>query len=334
MCTCSIVICTCNRAADLAPTLAAVAVAVAASRHAAEVLVVDNGSTDGTAAVVAAAAAACPAVRHIREPTSGKGFAYNRGVREARGRVLLFTDDDVRPPAGWVDAMCDPILGGEADAVAGGVAIAPHLMRPWMTAGHRGSLFHTPDMTPGTAGELELVGANMAIGRHVFDVVPGFDPELGPGGLGFKDETLVGWQLRSAGLRVAGRPGVIVEHHFNPGRLGRAAFLARQAAHGRSDAYVRYHYFHNRVRAPAARAAGLRGHLWAWRLTHPRAVAATDRFDLREGELAYRWSVAAALAVEQRRPRNYLERGLHKVAGVPVSGRPVPSAPRPPERGT
>ena len=57
--------------------------------------------------------------RWLREPRSGKSRALNRGLREAKGEVLLFTDDDLRFPRQWIEPMMAPILAGEADAVAG-----------------------------------------------------------------------------------------------------------------------------------------------------------------------------------------------------------------------
>ena len=316
--TVSIIICTRNNAESLKHTLQCVAQCVSASRETAEIIVVDNGSTDTTREVVAGLSNSGSQLSYVSEPTVGQCFARNAGIGASKGRVLLFTDDDVRPAANWVDGMSLPITSGRADAVAGGISIAPHLLRPWMTAGHRASLFNSADM-PGKEGGPELVGANMAIGRHVFDAVPGFDPELGPGRLGFWDDALVGCQLLSLGMRLAGHPEVRVEHHFDPGRLGRRPFLTRVRAHGRSDAYVRYHYYHNRVKVPAPRAAILWLKLWAWRVFHPSVAWTSGAFDLREGRLAYDVHVAWALWQEQKRPRNYALKGVRKVNGVQVT---------------
>src|SRR5690349_1945599 len=71
-----------------------------------EVLVVDNGSTDATCAIVRAAARQWPGLRLV-EATDGVGPAYARNVgsRSATGRSLAFCDaDDVVAP-GWVAAM-------------------------------------------------------------------------------------------------------------------------------------------------------------------------------------------------------------------------------------
>jgi GT2 family glycosyltransferase len=66
--------------------------------------VVDDGSTDDTAAVVKRFAD----VRLIHQPNAGPAAARNRGVREATGSIIMFTDDDCVPAPDWIDAMLVP----------------------------------------------------------------------------------------------------------------------------------------------------------------------------------------------------------------------------------
>src|SRR5688572_15573077 len=203
----SILICTRDRADDLRQTLDAIGQVRVREEITAEVIVIDNASADQTSNVAnrAILANAIP-VRCVTESRPGKGYAYNRGMAAARGDVLLFTDDDVRPPTDWIEGMCGPILRGEADAVAGGVRLAPHLERPWLTDFLRVWVACTDGID--SDHPTSMVGANMAFSRKVLERVPAFDPELGPGALGFDDEAMFAWQLLEAGYRLLAAPDV------------------------------------------------------------------------------------------------------------------------------
>ncbi len=81
-----------------------------------EVIVVDNGSTDGTAAVVCRFAHAHPELQLqvVHEPRPGVSRARNRGARVARGKVLLFLDADSRLAPTMIPAVLGHLHRGEA----------------------------------------------------------------------------------------------------------------------------------------------------------------------------------------------------------------------------
>jgi glycosyltransferase involved in cell wall biosynthesis len=89
----SIIITTHNRAAALAQTLKNFAHIALPTGWSAELIVVDNASTDQTLAVVQNATYQKLSVRYLNEPRKGKGFALNTGIAAAKADIPLFTDD-------------------------------------------------------------------------------------------------------------------------------------------------------------------------------------------------------------------------------------------------
>jgi len=110
----SIVIPAYNEERRLPPTLGKIAAWLAAKGIAAEVLVVDDGSTDGTARVVAEAAASLPGLRLLSNGRNfGKGYSVRHGMREARGRVGLFTDADLSAPIEEAEKLLAALEGAD-----------------------------------------------------------------------------------------------------------------------------------------------------------------------------------------------------------------------------
>lgn len=239
----SVVICTRNRAEALQDTLRSLCSVQVPADWSVELIVVDNGSSDRTSDMLDTFDMPEIHVRICEEPRKGLSRARNKALRAARGKVILFTDDDVRLPRKWIEGMATPILSGDADAVAGGVELAPHLQRPWQ---HVDAWLATPLATTkalDSADPERLVGANMAIRKQVFDVIGGFDTNLGAGSkLGMGEETLLSHQIKHFGFRVMSAFDVAVEHHCGIERLSRESYLQAVAQIGRSQGYIDYHW--------------------------------------------------------------------------------------------
>lgn len=122
------IICTRNRAASLDRALQSAARLRIPTGLRWELLIIDNGSSDGTPAVVAAFADRLP-VRHVFEPEAGLSNARNRGVAEARGALICWTDDDVELDPEWLAAYNDAALKFPDAAFFGG-NITPSLEAP------------------------------------------------------------------------------------------------------------------------------------------------------------------------------------------------------------
>ncbi len=153
----------------------------------------------------------------------------------------------------------------------------------------------------------------MVFGRHVLARVPGFDEELGPGALGFHDETLFTLQLKEAGFKVRSRFDIAVEHHFDTTRLTRSGMLSLAERMGRSDAYLHYHWLHmERTRNPYwefRRSAGL----FARRLLALKSCYINHKIIDWEIERVKEIAYFQQFEHERRHPRNYEKRGLRKL---------------------
>jgi glycosyltransferase involved in cell wall biosynthesis len=297
------IVCTRNRATRLTQSLTSIQAAMDAEPSLrGELLVVDNDSTDDSPQVLASFADSDPRVRVIHEPMPGIGRARQRASASARGNVLLWTDDDIVVPPEWVRSMLSPILQGEADAVAGPVAMAEDLWRPWMTPDLAARYYaHVPDPPVVQPG---LIGANMAFTRELGDRIP-FDPELGTTRYPGAEDVLVYVQALEAGFRIRGTTEAQVRHHFDPSRLNIARLERLAEGRGRCDAYFYHHWLHVEHGFTALRVAK---HLAVWALSIARARG--NRYD--ERVLAARRSIAYHREMRRLRntPRRYPYRGV------------------------
>jgi glycosyltransferase involved in cell wall biosynthesis len=305
----SIIICTRNRAESLARTLESFNALELPAGAQVEIVLVDNGSSDSTAAVAKGAKLKKIELRYIYEGRKGKSHALNTGLAQAGGEVLLFTDDDVVPVKDWLERMYRPLLNREWDGVAGRVVLAEEVCRPWMTATYKGGLpfFDGPGEFP-----LEFIGANMGVHRSVLERVPGFDPEIGPGTLGLCEDTLFSLQLAEAGFRLQYLPDALVYHYPDQTRLLRRHILTNHRVFGACLAYLNYHWRHEDYSAPRFWYYWLTLKLAARRLVQP-----PPSLDV-EGTPRWEASYVAGIAryqqflIERKRPRNYAKRALTK----------------------
>jgi glycosyltransferase involved in cell wall biosynthesis len=210
-----------------------------------ELIVIDNGSSDETMTVVPEATRRFPfRVQLLSFARGAKSAALNYALPTAAGRYLVFTDDDLRFNEVWLQKLLAPLRTGQAEAVVGEIRLPPHLTRDWMEPTHRAML---AEVRPNDERH-QLVGANMAMSRECFNLVGAFDPALGPGALGLSEEVLLDRQIRSRGGRIQFAEGAVVEHHFDPKRLERPAWIRHAKASGSSNAYIFHHWNRGSVR--------------------------------------------------------------------------------------
>ena len=233
----TVLIATYNRAALLDETLTCLARMRVSPTLQWDAIVIDNNSSDDTRQVVERHIAHFPVrLRYLFEPAQGRSSALNAGIRQAEGRVLAFTDDDVRIADGWLDAATAPLVGPDASLAYTGGPVRPiwgATPPRWLDL-QRGDLWgtiaiqnHGSEMFVYEERRKVPLGANMAVRRDVFDRVGGFRPDLGRTGgrllLGQEVPELL-LRVRAAGLRGLYVPAMEVHHHIPARRLTRRYF--------------------------------------------------------------------------------------------------------------
>ncbi len=183
-----------------------------------EVLVLDNGSTDGTAEWLARAH---PEVRLVASPRNLGFCAGNvRLVEAAAGDAVALLNNDTRPEPGWLAALVAALAGAPADVAAVSGKIVDwegerlDFGRGVMTFdGHAFQLdFRRPLIqarVPEAGEELPFAcGGNMLVRRESFLAAGGFSPEY----FAYLEDVDLGWRLWSGGERVLFAPAAVVHH--------------------------------------------------------------------------------------------------------------------------
>ena len=297
----SLIICTRNRGKSLDLMLELLLAAVHDNDQLLEILVMDNGSSDETATTVVEYARRWGKVVYSNEPNKGLSHARNKAVELAKGEILAWTDDDLVVTKDWLSNLVAPIIANDADCVVGRIEIAPHLHRDWMKPFHR--LWLAENINPSVP---QLIGANMAMRKNCFERGMAFDPETGPGALGYMDDTLLGLRLRRLGKRIVYNDDARVVHHFSAGRLQRSFWIKTARAAGRSTAYVAHHWEHGVINLLWARLVWQRMKLGVLLLrNHFRGVAGSEGLD--EEEFGIRKTIAYLEGMGRllRVPRKY-----------------------------
>jgi GT2 family glycosyltransferase len=205
-----------------------------------EILVLDNGSTDGTAELVRSR---FPAVRLV-ESAANLGFAAgnNRLAAVASGDALALVNNDTRAEPGWLAALVDAYRAADPDvaAVAGRIvdwegerldfgrgilAFDGHALP--LDQGRPLAFARSP-----AAGEELLFGCggNLLVGAGAFRAAGGFDERF----FAYFEDVDLGWRLWAGGERVVACPEAVVRHRLSAtsARLGnrsRGALFERNA---------------------------------------------------------------------------------------------------------
>ncbi|MFL6135002.1 MAG: glycosyltransferase, partial [Nocardioidaceae bacterium] len=205
-----------------------------------EVVVVVDGSTDGTAQALAGLSAPFP-VRVIEQPNAGAARARNRGAALARGELLLFLDDDmIAEPdllveLGRVHARGADAVLGHIPAVAGSTTeFLSRGLADWAVKRRERLVRNGGVLTAG-----DLLTGQLSVRRDVFEALGGFDERFTKGGSFGGEDTDFGRRLFAEGYRVEFAPDAVSYQHY---AVTPRAYLKQWHQAGAADvAYLRKH---------------------------------------------------------------------------------------------
>jgi glucosyl-dolichyl phosphate glucuronosyltransferase len=239
----SVILCTYNRCQSLAKALESVAASQLPDSIEWEVLVIDNNSKDQTREVVEDFCRKYPGrFRYLFEQKQGKSNALNTGIREARGGILAFMDDDVIVHPEWLQTVTKPLDSGEWAGTGGRILAQQTFVLPeWLALDGPYSLSGMLALFDlGDRGE-ELksppFGTNMAFRKTVFNKYGGFRTDMGPcpGSEIRNEDTEFGRRVMAAGERLWYEPSAVVYHAVPENRLKKPYFLRFWYDHGRAS---------------------------------------------------------------------------------------------------
>ena len=274
----SVIIPTRNRADLLASALDSLRWQTLSSDHY-EVLVIDNGSTDNTAAVTKKYSERLRNVRYFYESEPGLHVGRHRGMLEAKNDILVFADDDIQALPTWLKSIHEVFLDTDV-AMVGGNNLPMFLQPPprWLLAMWDRPISRniralsalsilemdgpTRDFSP-----YYVWGCNFSIRKQVLLEAGGFHPDGMPNELiRFRGdgETYVSRYVLESGKRCVFHLGASVYHKVTPERMTFEYFRQRGFNQGVSDSFTELR--HQDVKATSVRRSLLRRMAgWGWR---------------------------------------------------------------------
>ena len=218
----SVVVCSCNGARTIRDTLEGLK---RLAYPTFEVIVIDDGSKDATAAI----AAEYDFVRLTSTPNRGLSAARNLGWQQATGEIVAYIDDDAYPDPHWLHYLAYRFMNGDWVGV-GGPNIAPH---------GDGAIADCVANAPGGPVQVLLTdtlaehvpGCNMAFRRDALAAIDGFDPRYRAAG----DDVDLCWRLQARGGRIGFHAGAMDWHHR---RNSLAMYWRQQQGYGKAEALL------------------------------------------------------------------------------------------------
>lgn len=191
-----------------------------------EVILVDDGSTDDTAAI----AAEFPEIVAIHQANKGLSESRNVGLRAATGDIIAYTDADCFADPDWLAHLVHQLECTKADGV-GGPNISPD--DGWLAACVSAAPGQPSHVLESDQVAEHVPGCNMAFRRTALEAINGFDPQFLRAG----DDVDLCWRLQQAGGWITFAAGAFVWHHRRPTLR---TYLRQQSGYGEAEALLRF----------------------------------------------------------------------------------------------
>lgn len=211
----SVVVPTCNRKQILERVLKAY-LRQSLAEALSEILVIDDGSTDGTGTLVTEfASSSLVPIRYFRQESRGPAAARNLGIKEARGDLILLADDDIIPTSNLVaeHVAWHGQYSGEPIAVLGHIDWAPEVHpTPFMEwLGKDGAYFQYARLAKGGVSDFRnFYSCNLSLRTGFLKSNGLFDEEFRYAAW---EDIELGYRLQKRGLKILYNPNAIGLHH-------------------------------------------------------------------------------------------------------------------------
>ncbi|MCM8823079.1 MAG: glycosyltransferase [Candidatus Omnitrophica bacterium] len=224
----SVIIATYNRCQRLKGTLDSLLVQELNSSFDYEVIVVDNNSNDKTKEIFESYKEKFNGrLRYIFEPIQGKPYALNTGIKEAKGEIIAFTDDDCIVDKRWVLNISNVFQNKLVDMVGGKVMpILPASLPKWLS-NYKDNLLKYPLMYYDLGDryiqfnhniKIFPIGANMIVRKSSFNKFGNFQD------VGRSEDMAFCYRWNKLGAKIAYSPDIVVYHYTHPHRLNKSYF--------------------------------------------------------------------------------------------------------------
>ena len=242
----SAVVCTLNRAAHLQKAIHSL-VHQSLPKEMYEIIIVDNGSTDGTKAVVEEFSQ-FDNLRYIHQPITGLSQARNSGWQNAQGEYIAYMDDDAIACTEWLDRIVAAFETVQPQPASVGGKVTPiwEVERPaWLPKQNEDALALV-DWGAKPIFSIEqpphLVGCNVAYRRQILQECGGFSTSLGRKGTNLlsNDENIIRSYIRKHNLGIYYDPEICVQHCIPAERLIKRWFYRRAFWQGISKEILQY----------------------------------------------------------------------------------------------